>query len=196
MRALNQVVLPLNLGYKIPDNDPVVLLSELCDELDYTKICEKYFRKWRKHSPKTLFKILVYGYMRKIFSSRAIEEAFNRDICFMWLLNDEPTPDHSTITRFMDDKPFPEIEDLFYRLINKLYTLGEINFENHFVDGTKIEANAVKKNAEKMYQSEENYIYLDENNQTSYIKPQNYELSKTRKYINDEFRLENMEYNK
>ena len=61
MRAINQVVLPLNIGYKIPDNDPVVLLSELCDELDYTKICEKYLRTWRKHSPKTLFKILVYG---------------------------------------------------------------------------------------------------------------------------------------
>ena len=42
MRAINQVVLPLNIGYKIPDNDPVVLLSELCDELDYTKKCKKY----------------------------------------------------------------------------------------------------------------------------------------------------------
>ena len=56
MREINQVVLPLNIGYKIPDNDPVVLLSELCDELDYTKICKKYLRTWRKHSPKTLFK--------------------------------------------------------------------------------------------------------------------------------------------
>lgn len=168
MRAINQVVLPLNIGYKIPDNDPVVLLSEICDELDYTKICEKYLRKWRKHSPKTLFKILVYGYMRKIFSSRGIEEACNRDICFMWLLNDEPTPDHSTITRFMDDKLSSEIEDLFYQLINKLHNWGEIKFENLFVDGTKIEANAnrytfvwanaVKKNAEKLYQKIEFFM--------------------------------------
>ena len=170
MRAINQVVLPLNLGYKIPDNDPVILLSELCDELDYTKICEKYLRKWRKHSPKTLFKIIVYGYMRKLFSSRAIEEACNRDICFMWLLNDEPTPDHSTITRFIDDKLSSEIEDLFYQLINKLYELGEIKFENLFVDGTKIEANAnrytfvwanaVKKNAEKLYLKIEGFMKI------------------------------------
>ena len=170
MRAINQVVLPLNLGYKIPDNDPVILLSELCDELDYTKICEKYLRKWRKHSPKTLFKIIVYGYMRKLFSSRAIEEACNRDICFMWLLNDEPTPDHSTITRFMYDKLSSEIEDLFYQLINKLYELGEIKFENLFVDGTKIEANAnrytfvwanaVKKNAEKLYLKIEGFMKI------------------------------------
>jgi hypothetical protein len=38
MRAINQVVLPLNIGYKIPDNDPVVLLSELCDELGMSLI--------------------------------------------------------------------------------------------------------------------------------------------------------------
>ncbi|WP_073997465.1 IS1182 family transposase [Anaerococcus urinomassiliensis] len=32
------------------------------------------------------------------------------------------------------------------------------------------------------YESEENYVYLAENNLTSYIKPSNYEQSKTRKY--------------
>ena len=362
MTGINQVVLPLNLGYKIPEDDPVVLLSEICEELDYTSIYKKYFRKWRKHSPKTLFKILVYGYMRKLFSSRLIEDACRRDICFMWLLNGEPIPDHSTISRFLDDKLSTEIENLFYQLINKLHELGEIKFENLFVDGTKIEANAnrytfvwanaVKKNAEKLYQkietfmdilsgrygitfespeeylsflgnriiylntvfvngkgkrktqiqrdfeqleeylerknkykeyfsildgrksfsktdtdatfmrmkedhmlngqlkpgynvqigveseyivgiglfpkptdvttlipflervkkgtnrtipniiadagyeSEENYTYLEENAQTSYIKPQNYEIRKTRKYRNDEFRVENMKYNK
>ena len=121
MRAINQVVLPLNLGYKIPDNDPVIHLSELCDELDYTKICKKYLRKWRKHSPKTLFKIIVYEYMRKFFSSRAIEEACRRDICFMWFLNDEPTPDHSTITRFMDDKLSSEIEPPGFLVVCELY---------------------------------------------------------------------------
>ena len=49
--------------------------------------------------------------------------------------------------------------------------------------------------ADAGYESEENYVYLEENNQTPYIKPQNYEISKTRKYCNDEFRVENMEYN-
>ena len=49
--------------------------------------------------------------------------------------------------------------------------------------------------ADAGYESEENYVYLEENNQTPYIKPQNYELSKTRKYRNDEFRVEKMEYN-
>ena len=36
--------------------------------------------------------------------------------------------------------------------------------------------------ADAGYESEENYVYLAENNLTSYIKPSNYEKSKTRKY--------------
>ena len=36
--------------------------------------------------------------------------------------------------------------------------------------------------ADSGYESEENYVYLAENNLSSYIKPSNYEKSKTRKY--------------
>ena len=44
------------------------------------------------------------------------------------------------------------------------------------------------------YESEENYGFLEENNQLAYIKPQNYEISKTRKYGMDIGRMENMKY--
>ena len=36
--------------------------------------------------------------------------------------------------------------------------------------------------ADAGYESEENYLFLEENGQLAYIKPQNYEISKTRKY--------------
>lgn len=44
------------------------------------------------------------------------------------------------------------------------------------------------------YESEENYSYLEENGQIAFIKPANYELSKTRKYQKDIGRIENMVY--
>ena len=44
------------------------------------------------------------------------------------------------------------------------------------------------------YGSEENYAFLEENGQLSYIKPANYEISKTRRYKNDIGKIENMEY--
>jgi len=36
--------------------------------------------------------------------------------------------------------------------------------------------------ADAGYESEENYLFIEKNGQTAYIKPQNYEISKTRKY--------------
>ena len=44
------------------------------------------------------------------------------------------------------------------------------------------------------YESEENYVFLEANGQLSYIKPANYEISKTRRYKNDIGKIENMEY--
>ena len=48
--------------------------------------------------------------------------------------------------------------------------------------------------ADAGYESEENYLFLETNGQLSYIKPANYEISKTRKYRNDIGKIENMEY--
>ena len=48
--------------------------------------------------------------------------------------------------------------------------------------------------ADAGYESEENYLFIEGNGQTAYIKPQNYEISKTRKYKKAIGRRENMEY--
>ena len=48
--------------------------------------------------------------------------------------------------------------------------------------------------ADAGYESEENYLFLESNGQLSYIKPANYEISKTRKYKKDIGKIENMEY--
>ena len=48
--------------------------------------------------------------------------------------------------------------------------------------------------ADAGYESEENYVFLDKNQQLAFIKPSNYEKSKTRKYKNDIGRIENMNY--
>ena len=48
--------------------------------------------------------------------------------------------------------------------------------------------------ADAGYESEENYLFIEKNNQIAFIKPANYEISKTRKYQKDIGRIENMEY--
>lgn len=51
-----------------------------------------------------------------------------------------------------------------------------------------------KVTADSGYESLDNYLYLEENGQISFIKPQNYEQSKTRKYKSQIGRAENMQY--
>ena len=48
--------------------------------------------------------------------------------------------------------------------------------------------------ADAGYESEEAYVFLEKNGQEPYLKPQNYEISKTRKYRQDISRRENMAY--
>ena len=161
----SQLVLPINLEIKIPKNDFVFKMLEKCSELDYTKLLDTYARKWRKVNPITIFELIVYGYMTGKYSSREIENACRTDIRFMYILGSEPVPDHTTITRFQNERLTEVIEDLFYQLIMKLNELGEVKFKNIFVDGTKIEANAnrytfvwrkaIEKNNEKLKQKTE-----------------------------------------
>lgn len=48
--------------------------------------------------------------------------------------------------------------------------------------------------ADSGYESEENYLFIESNEQVAYIKPANYEISQTRKYKTDISRRENMTY--
>ena len=141
-----QLVLPIAVEFHIPANDSVRLLSQVLEELDYTKLYKAYSHQGRNPavSPKNLFKVLVYGYMSGVITSRALEKACRRDINFMWLLQGQKAPDHNTIARFRSGRVKEAVEDLFHQFVKKLHQLGEISFENLFVDGTKIEACANK----------------------------------------------------
>ncbi|BCZ49464.1 transposase [Clostridium gelidum] len=93
--------------------------------------------------PKIMFKIVSYAYSQNVYSSRKIEKACKRDINFKWLLQGYKAPDHATISRFRKEYLSNEvIEDLFYQQVKYLAAQNEILFENVFIDGTKIEANA------------------------------------------------------
>lgn len=118
-----------------------------------------------QYPPEILLKILVYAYMRNIYSSRQIEAACRENINFMFLLQGYPPPDHNTIARFRRDH-LPAVSDRITALLtNLLEELGEVSFDRSavFIDGTKIEANAnrytfvwkksVLKNRDKLLKS-------------------------------------------
>jgi transposase len=140
-----QLVLPLDTEILVPVDDSVRLLSKILEGLDYSKLRQAYSHIGRPPvSLRILFKIIVYAYMNNIYSSRKIEKACKRDINFMWLLGGEKAPDHNTISRFRSERLVAAIDNLFYQFVKVLGELGEIEYKNIFIDGTKIEANANK----------------------------------------------------
>ncbi len=86
-----------------------------------------------------MFKVMAYGYQCGIYSSRALEEACQYRIDFMWLLKDSPAPDHSTIARFRTGRCAEAVEELFYQYVKER---GAVDHDVVFIDGTKLESRA------------------------------------------------------
>jgi transposase len=140
-----QVVMPLDLGIRIDMGDKVHTLIEVTERMDYRELSDTYQRQPRKGeaTPKQLFQIVILGFMEGMYSTRKIEGMCKNDIRFMYLLHGKRAPDHSRIASFIREHLCGKAaEGLFYQLVKLLGESGEIRFENLFVDGTKIEANA------------------------------------------------------
>jgi hypothetical protein len=90
-----------------------------------------------------MLKVIVYAYADKTYSSRRIAKATRENIHFMWLTGNRPI-DFMTINRFRSERLKGIIEDIFTEVVHLLIMEKYIKFENYFLDGTKIEANANK----------------------------------------------------
>ena len=207
-----QLKLPLKLETIIPKNDSVRLLSQFVEEMALSGLYSTYDRI-NSLSPRTLLKIVLYSYMNGDYSSRSMELNCKRDINFMFLLEGHPAPDHATLARFRSIHFAPCSKRILAEVSNILFDLGEISGETIFIDGTKIEANAnkytfvwkkaVTKNQAKLLIKLADFVAECEQLYDikivygiAFIKPANYEISKTRKYKNDIGKIENMEYDK
>ena len=159
-----QCVMALNTEYLIPKNEPVRLLDQVLEELDYTALYLTYSEKGRNPAvdPVTLFKIVVYAFSQNTFSTRKIEEACRYDVRYRYLLQWQKVPDHNTISRFIREHLSTCLEDLFFQMIQFLMEQEEIRFEQIFLDGTKIEANANKYTFVWRGSIEKNYARLKE----------------------------------
>jgi len=140
----NQLMIPMEWKTLIPKEDVVFVLNDLIDNMNIDKLLETYSPiGCNSYSPKMMLKILMYGYIRKRYSSRQIADAVQSDIKFIWLSGGNK-PTRNVINSFRKDKMKVIMEDVFVELLIVLEKKGYINTEEYFVDGTKIEANANK----------------------------------------------------
>ena len=140
----NQLMIPMEWKTLIDKDDVVFVLNDVIEKMNIDKILETYSPLGAgSYHPKMMLKILMYGYIKKKYSSRLIAEAVQSDIKFIWLAGGNK-PTRNVINSFRKDKMKIIMEDVFSELLVILESKGYINSEEYFVDGTKIEANANK----------------------------------------------------
>ena len=140
----NQLSLPLDLSILIPNNHIVKIVSDIIDSIDISPLLALYEGGGTSaYHPKMLLKVIIYAYTQKIYSGRAMEQQLKENIFFMWI-SGKNTPNFRTINRFRTEKMKDHVESIFTSVIKLLIEQEYIKFENYFLDGTKIEANANK----------------------------------------------------
>lgn len=136
------MALPPTFDELISSNHPVRVVNQVIDQINLDPLMRKYKGGGSSsYHPRMLLKVLVYGYLCNIYSSRKLESAIQENIHFMWL-SGMKKPDHNTINRFRSDRLKGVIKKVFTQVVLMLVDSGHIDLQKVYTDGTKIEANA------------------------------------------------------
>lgn len=136
--------LPPSIEEYVAPDDPVraydafvetLDLGELGIKMEQVKVGNPQF------NPKSMLKLLVYGYSYGgTKSSRKLERACYHNISFIWLM-EGLKPDYRTIARFRKENKEP-LKNVFKKCVKLCIELKLIEGNTLFVDGSKIRANA------------------------------------------------------
>jgi transposase len=144
----DKTLIPLDINDYIAEDAPVRMVNEIVDNLDLSKIEQMYADRPRGgklgYAPKTLMKVVLFGYMNNHYSTREIEDQCKQNINYLWLTSCE-APDHTTIHRFKT-KCINYIKDIFGQLVAALVKRGEISLGTDlYIDGTTIRSRAARR---------------------------------------------------
>lgn len=139
----NQVLLFSNVNSWISESNPIRLIDLIIDKLVLAHP-EKF--KWKglkdtgrkSYSPRTMLKLILYGYLNRMAGSRRLEKETYRNIELLWLLG-ELHPDHWTICEFRR-KNGEQIKFVTLEFRKFLKSEKYISGKVQATDGTKIKA--------------------------------------------------------
>lgn len=139
----NQILLlPPSLEELIPEGHPVRVVNDVISRINIEPLFDAYeIRGASSYHPLMLLKIIVYGYVSNVYSSRKLETACRENINFMWL-SGMVKPDHNTINRFRGERLKTVLRKVFDEVVLLMAGEGLLSIEEVFIDGTKLEANA------------------------------------------------------
>ena len=136
------MLIPPSYEDLVAENHPVRVVNEVIERIDIGALERSYKGGGTSsYHPRMLLKVLVYAYLRNIYSSRKIEQACGENVHFMWLAGGAK-PDHNTINDFRGKRLKEHLKKIFNQVVVLLAEQGVLNLRELTLDGTKIEANA------------------------------------------------------
>ena len=148
------IMFPQSLDEYVGEEDVCRYVESLVEEFDLSSIESKYSDIGRRaYSPSMLVKLLLYGKLRGVSSSRELARACKENVRFMYLVGNE-RPDFRTISDFRKAH-IKELGGLLKQTVRIGLSEGIITLEHVAIDGTKIKANASRnsfKSPEKLEQ--------------------------------------------
>jgi transposase len=148
-RSRDQIaLLPASIEEYVTLDDAVRYVDVLVDEFDLEGLEARFSYRGRPaYQPRVIIKVLLYGKLRGMRSSRELARACRENLRFLYLAREEK-PDFRTISNFRKNHL-----DLLGTLLKQTVEIGInegfIDLKHVAVDGTKIRANSSAKSFQK-----------------------------------------------
>ena len=134
-------LLPPSLTELIPSDHICYLIEEFVNTLDFSKFDEYYDGAGRPaYPPRVPLKILIYGMLNKVRSSRQLAKECRENFVYIYL-SEKVNPSHRSLRRFRKLNQIL-LKDVFKQTITFAAKHDLIDLHSIFIDGTFIKANA------------------------------------------------------
>lgn len=136
-----RMLLPDSVEDWIGSEHPARYIREIVRSIDLQELgfeCPDEVMGGKVYSSGLLLGLWLYGYWKRIRSSRKLESACREEMGFIWL-SGRAQPDHNTLWRFWA-KNQAGIKNLFKRSVSMAMELGEVDLALTAIDGTKLQA--------------------------------------------------------
>lgn len=147
-----ETILPKTIDEYVDKENPVRFIDAFVDTLDMNSLgfthSEPKDTGRPPYNPSDFLKLYIHGYMKRMRSSRVLEDSCNTSLETIWLMKGL-TPDFKTIADFRKDN-VDRIKSVFKMFVSFLQDIDLVGGELASLDGSKFKAcNARKRNFQR-----------------------------------------------
>lgn len=140
-----RLLVPKDITHHLADDHLSRFIADVTTQLDLSSMESRYDydRGEEGYHPRMMLNLILYAYCTGTYSSRQISSHTYTDLAYRFLAAGMH-PDHSTICRFLVTFQ-DELHDLFVQFGKLCRKVGLVKVGSFALDGTKIRANASKR---------------------------------------------------